>query len=555
MTDMKLPNATNYKSIGIIILASCVWGVFVLGPKPLNIFDTSWLWHDLAQVYLAWAQYNSDPNAHWLMSSRLSYPIEMNFALFDPMPIFLLTIGKLSPLFPDRTQFFGIYFLICLVLQGLLGYLILKKIISDYRIPIHQKEIYCLIGSIFFIIAPFTFYRFQQHIALASHWIILLSILAILCTRSSKLLQWILINCAVVLLATGINPYLTLMVLISQSCIVICDLHRTSFIQTACRFFAIAIVTVVGFKIFGFLSASGVRDFGYGAFSMNMLGPFSSNGWATLLPINVPDPTEGQAWEGFNYQGLGILILLGISAYFGIRRKPNERGSFSFPYKAALIIVLISYLLALSTTITFSSIVFKPYVPSIVIHILSAFRASGRLFWVGGYWLIIIGIITLPLFLNFKGATYLLSALLFIQILDVSGVGFAIRNKISTIQRTAIQSEAITLNPERYDELVVLPPWQCNTEKTAGGGNNYEYLGFFAADHKISTNNFYAARILPEQTAFHCLGNDPSPQINSKKLYIISKEYYLKIKANIINALKCAYNSEHSFYVCSSQNP
>jgi len=554
MTDIKIPSATNFKSIGIIILVSCIWGIFVLGPKPLDIFDTSWLWHDLAQVYLAWAQYNSDPNAHWLMSSRLSYPIEMNFALFDPMPIFLLTIGKLSPLFPDRTQYFGYYFLICLILQGILGYLVLTKIISDPKLAIQQKEIYCVIGSIFFILAPFTFYRFQQHIALASHWIILLGIWASLCTRSSKLLRWLLINCAVVLLATGINPYLTLMVLISQSCIVICDLRRSSFVQSTWRLIAIAITTVAGFKIFGFLSASGVRDFGYGAFSMNMLGPFSSNGWATLLPINVPDPTKGQAWEGFNYQGLGILILLGISLYFGTRRKSAAQLSFSFPYKAALIIIFISYLLALSTTVTFSSIVFKPFVPSILNHMLSAFRASGRLFWVGGYWLAIVGIVSLPLFLNFKRAAYLLSALLMIQIIDVSGAGFVIRNKISTIQRTTIQPAAISLYPERYDELVVLPPWQCDTEKTAGGGNNYEYLGFFAADHKISTNNFYAARILPEQTAFHCTSNATPLKIKSNKLYIFSEEYYSGIKANIIKTLNCTYNSEHNFYICSLNN-
>ena len=285
---------------------------------------------------------------------------------------------------------------------------------------------------------------------------------------------------------------------------------------------------------------------------MNMLGPFSSNGWATLLPINVPDPTEGQAWEGFNYQGLGILILLGISAYFGICRKPNERGSFSFPYKAAIIIVLISYLLALSTTITFSSIVFKPYVPSIVIHILSAFRASGRLFWVGGYWLIIIGIISLPFFLNFKRAAYLLGALLVIQIVDVNGVGLAIRNKISTIQRTAIQSEAITPNPERYDELVVLPPWQCNTKKTAGGGNNYEYLGFFAADYNMSTNNFYAARILPEQTAFHCAAEKSQPIFIKNKLYVISPDFYKNLTTESKEKLKCSFNDEHVFHICSS---
>lgn len=541
----------NYKSIGIIILASCFWGIFVLGPKPLNIFDTSWLWHDLAQVYLAWAQYNSDPNAHWLMSSRMSHPIEMNFALFDPMPIFLLTIGKLSPLLPDKTQYFGVYFLACLILQGILGYLILKKIILFSKSTSSQIEIYCVIGSIFFILAPYTIYRFQQHTALASHWIILLSIWVSLSTRSSQLMPWLFLNCAVVFLATGINPYLTLLVLISQSCIVFFDLRKTSVIQIGYRLAALSVITVAGFKLFGFLSASGVRDFGYGLFSMNMLGPFSSNGWATLLPINLPDPTEGQAWEGFNYQGLGILLLLGISMYLVVRLKPTEKHSFFFPYQAALLIVLISYLLALSTTLTFSSIVFKPYVPSIIDHILSAFRASGRLFWVGGYWLIIIGIVTLSLYLNVKRATYVLSALLAIQIVDVSGVGLAIRHKITTTQRTAIPAESVSLASEKFDALIVLPPWQCNTEKTAGGGNNYEYLGFFAADQKISTNNFYAARVLPEQTAFHCSADKAQPKFERNKIYVISQDFYKNLNIENKDKLKCSFNDEHRFHVCT----
>lgn len=341
------------------------------------------------------------------------------------------------------------------------------------------------------------------------------------------------------------------MVLISQSCVVFFDFRKTSLLQIGYRITTLAIITVTGFKLFGFLSASGVRDFGYGAFSMNMLGPFSSNGWATLLSINVPDPTEGQAWEGFNYQGLGILLSLGIGLYLFIRNKPTKEPSLNFPYHAAFIIVLISYLLALSTTITFSSIVFKPYVPSIIVHILSAFRASGRFFWVGGYWLTIIGVITLALYLNLKKATYILSALLVIQIVDVSGVALAIRDKIFTIQRTMIRSEAITSNPDQFNELVVLPPWQCDTEKTAGGGNNYEYLGFFAADHKMNTNNFYAARILPEQTALHCALDKSHPIFMQNKLYVISPAFYENLTVESKEKLNCSFNEEHAFHLCT----
>jgi hypothetical protein len=196
--------------------------------------------------------------------------------------------------------------------------------------------------------------------------------------------------------------------------------------------------------------------------------------------------------------------------------------------------------------------VFKPYVPSIIDHILSAFRASGRLFWVGGYWLTIIGIVTLSLYLNVKKATYILSALLIIQIIDVIGVGFAIRHKINTTQRTAIPAESISFASDQFDALIVLPPWQCNTEKTAGGGNNYEYLGFFAADQKISTNNFYAARVLPEQTAFHCSADNAQPKFERNKIYVISQDFYKNLNIENKDKLKCSFNDEHKFHVCRS---
>jgi hypothetical protein len=305
----------------------------------------------------------------------------------------------------------------------------------------------------------------------------------------------------------------------------------------------------VGFKIFGFLSASGVRDYGYGIFSMTMLGPFSSNGWGHLLPINIPDPTNWQSWEGFNYQGLGVFILLGLSIVLGIRRKPLH--PYSFPYRSAFVIIFISYALALSTTFTFSSFIIKPYVPSILIHFLSAFRASGRLFWVGGYWLLLIGLVTLALYLNKKRATQILALLFAIQIIDVSGVALAIRNKISTVQRASIDIEKIDLPKKQYEALVVLPPWQCNTEKTAGGGNNYEHLGFFAADKKINTNNFYAARILPEQTKHHCSADKTNPDLSENTLYAISPEFFTTLSTAHKERLRCTFINEYNFHLCS----
>ena len=241
--------------------------------------------------------------------------------------------------------------------------------------------------------------------------------------------------------------------------------------------------------------------------------------------------------------------MLGVSLFIFFHKKLN--GKFTFPYRAALVIVSISYLLSLSTTLTVGSIKFKPFTPYIVDYVLSAFRASGRFFWLGSFWLLLIGLATLAFTINFKKSILLLLALLLIQIVDTSGIALDVRKKISTIQRASIESNAITSAPNKYDEIVVLPPWQCDTEKTAGGGNNYEYLGFFAADHKMSTNNFYAARILPAQTIYHCSKEMNQPSFLINKIYIISADFFEHLKADEKEKLNCSYNKQHTFYVCT----
>ena len=79
----------------VLVLFALGWGFFVLGKRPLNIFDTGWLWGDLAQTYVAWVQYHADPSAKWLISNRMSWPLSMNFSLFDPMPLLLVTIVRI----------------------------------------------------------------------------------------------------------------------------------------------------------------------------------------------------------------------------------------------------------------------------------------------------------------------------------------------------------------------------------------------------------------------------------------------------------------------------
>jgi hypothetical protein len=547
---IKSSHNKDYLYLLAVTTAAIAWGFFVLGSRPFHIYDTGWLWGDLAQVYIAWAQYTRDSSASWLISNHLSYPLPINFALFDPMPVFLLAFGWLSNFVPDHTQWFGPYFLICLVLQGLFGYLAIQALIGQAGDPFARP--FCLVTSLFFIVAPFTFYRFVQHTALASQWVIVFSIYVSLRSRTVSTRSWLLANGGAVLLASGMNPYLTVMVLISQTGMTLFGDSSLLFKARALRLACMALVAITGLYIFGFTSAGGSIDWGYRYFSMNALGPFDSNGVATLFGLEIEDATGGQAWEGFVYQGLGLLLLLLIAGLLFKRRTFSNIASPNLKvlYAGGLFVICISYALALSATLSVNTWVW-PIPLHLVFELpLSVFRASGRFFWVGSFWLILLGASVIYYKLGPRRASMLLSVLVVIQLIDVSGIGIHVRKKIETTNRYEIEQSSIPYDLSKFSRLIVLPPWQCDTRYGPGGGRNYENLGFFATLNKLQTNNFYAGRTPASQSKFHCDPNNHLKDLSHTSLYIFSEQMFQTIASHHQQKLVCQTNQKYEFLMC-----
>jgi len=551
----KIKYRKEYLDFLTLIAAAIGWGVFVLGSRPFDIYDTSWLWGDLAQVFIAWAQYASDPKASWLTSNYLSYPLKINFALFDSMPLLLLTAGSMAAIVPDHTQWFGFYFLLCLVLQGIFGYLAVKALIGQSNDQ--SSRYFCLVTGLFFIIAPFTFYRFVQHTALSSHWVIVCSIYVSLRSRNVSTRSWILANGIAVLLASGINPYLTIMVLISQAGITIFDNTLLSIKTRVFRIFIVMFVASLGLCLFGFLSAGRSIDWGYRYFSMNILGPFDSNGLSTLLGIDIQDATGGQAWEGFVYQGLGLLLLLLVACLVYRRKNFYEQLSPNLDrlYAGGFLVVFVSFMLALSATLSLST-----WVLSIPLHAvfelpLSVFRASGRFFWLGSFWLILLSASVIYYKLGSRPASFLLCIVFVVQLIDVSGIANDVRHKITTTNRYEIERSSIPYDLSEFSHLIVLPPWQCDTRYGPGGGRNYESLGFLATLNKLQTNIFYAGRTPAAQSKFHCDPENHLKNLSQTSLYIFSEQLFQKISLTYQQKLVCQKNQKYEFLMCRTRTP
>jgi hypothetical protein len=264
------------------------------------------------------------------------------------------------------------------------------------------------------------------------------------------------------------------------------------------------------------------------------------------LPFDIPDPTGGQSWEGFNYLGIGTILL----CVFLFRVWQTYFKRRDLPVRAGLVIVGFSYLLALSTTITLGALLVKLPVPGRVIDILSIFRATGRLFWVGGYWLMFLSIVLLIRWVGVKRGCLVLTLLITMQAIDVYGVAAYVRHKISITNRYGLDFEKMPVDFSGIDAVIVLPAWQCGTQKTPGGSRNFEFLGVFAADKKIVTNSSYAARTPPEQLSALCDIEAILRSLSKDTLYILSREVF---EQNNLSELSCTYNTDHSFYACRVQ--
>lgn len=510
------------KTFCMILVAafSAGWAVYVLGDMALDRHNLEWLWGDLSQVHVAWAQFLSDPNAVWLTTDKLSYPLPMSISFFDPMPILLLLVRPFSELLPNGQQFFGWYFVACLVLQGVFGYM---ATLQAQRLiglaPTALRYYLAILGGVLFASVPFTFSRFVGHTALSSQWILVLSIWGSLATLDSVHRRWFAINCLVLFLASGLNPYLALLVLISTSVITLVHGWTAYPFQIAMRIGFLLIVVVVGLKLFGFADAAGVSTGGYGIYSMNMLGPIDSNGRAALFGLDVVDITGGQAFEGYNYLGFGLLALCALLFISFL----NYKAEFSrFPFVAVFLVIAVCYLLALSTKITLSGHSVDIPVPQWIGFLLERFRGSGRLFWMAGFWIIVASMSAALLrWGQYKGAV-LLTFVVIVQIIDVRTIAHDVRSSIDS-------GKALSLNvstEQPVSGIYVFPAFQCDHEGTPGGVRNYEMIGRFAAAHRIPTNNFYAARTTDEQFTFHCNIAQRLANPDNNALYLLSSEVF-----------------------------
>ena len=417
------------KKININIVAALLGGIaFVLiyGIKILNPLYTDWLLTggDPSQHYLGWEFFRrSDWYFPLGLTDQLAYPLKTSVIYTDSIPIFAVFFKLFRNILPRQFQYFGIWGLLCFVLQGYYA----AKILGERS----SSKTVILAGSVFFIVSPIMVFRMYYHTALAAHWLILLAIYFYSIHEKEyrdifkPVMQWGILG----ILIGSIHLYFVPMCGAILLGYILCSIWKERKIRI--RFFYPGISFSVGlfltiYLLGGFSSGADTGTNNLGLFSFNLNAFLNPMSYSTLLKNtslwNWPFYTQGQ-YEGFSYLGMGIILLCACGIVLMIknifrRRKPSVYQVMTVLMSIGLIV------LAASPTITWNDklLLQLPY-SSTIYKYWGVFGSCGRMAWPVVYFLMIFGITSIG---NMKWKRKEISCVILIlacvvQVVDLSG--------------------------------------------------------------------------------------------------------------------------------------
>lgn len=486
------------KRININIVAALLGGIaFVLiyGIKILNPLYTDWLLTggDPSQHYLGWEFFR---RSSWYfplgLTDQLAYPLKTSVIYTDSIPIFAVFFKLFRSILPQQFQYFGIWGLLCFVLQGYYA----AKILGERS----SSKAVILAGSVFFIVSPIMIFRMYYHTALAAHWLILLAI----CFYSKHekeyrdifrpVMQWGILG----ILIGSIHLYFVPMCGAILLGYILCSIWKERKIRI--RFFYPGISFSVGlfltiYLLGGFSSGADTGTNNLGLFSFNLNAFLNPMSYSTLLKNtslwNWPFYTQGQ-YEGFSYLGMGIILLCACGIVLMIRnifrrRKPSVYQVMTVLMSIGLIV------LAASPTITWNDklLLQLPY-SSTIYKYWGIFGSCGRMAWPVVYFLMIFGITSIG---DMKWKRKEISCVVLIlaclvQVVDLSGQLYKRHENYS--EKVVYQSP---LAGSVWDDIISSGEYKHVVWVTHNvDHNDVIQVAIYAMRNDMTMGNFYFAR-------------------------------------------------------------
>ena len=412
-------------------------------PAILDPGNVGWLLQgtDLGENALGMQAYLHDPTAGWATSTQLlNHPDGTTLLFTDSNPLLGLLLKPFAAMLPSNFQIVGPWLLFCCMMQALFAWAILRPHAPGFL------ALWC--GVALCCALPTWFNRFP-HSNLFAHFLILWALWVFIePLRANKSRWWL----PPLVISALIHSYLLIMVAAIWGSAVMAQfltVRGSGAIAVQWRMIlsSLGIVAMLGGIALWQGAGEAVLPTGsYGAFAMpiDALWNPANSGYGHLMPAIAQ--REGRGFEGYQYLGLGILLLLGTAALaWRTQSVPVTQATGLGRLRWLLPAFVVLTLLAISS---FPDIAGTPLprlaLPDAAIDALDLVRASGRLFWPVAYTMVVAAILCVYR-LGAAQSARLLAVLLAIQLVDL-------RTMLAVVRK---QSAAAS-DPVRYRRTVDL---------------------------------------------------------------------------------------------------
>ncbi len=528
---MKLRNISLFagSAMGAIVF------VIIYGGHILNPAYTDWLMgngRDLSQHYFGWNFYrNSSRDFPLGLMNTLGYPYQTSVLYTDSIPLLAVFFKALSPVLPEQFQYFGLWGLLCFMLQGLLGAMICRK----YT----ESTVFNTLGSLLFILSPVILQRMYYHSALAAHWLILIALLFLINQKQlsakfrNALLAWALLGA----LIAAIHQYFLVMcgiICVGYSVYEIIRNRRWYGFATCISFISGALIVdlILGLFLDNVSSAA----WGLGDYSFNLNGLINPQGFSAVFS-NLP--TYNDQHEGFAYLGLGIIVLsIGAVVVREYLLEKDEQYAEQTKIRHHLadilvygLIILLCIGVSVSPVITWgNNILLTLELPEVIVDLWSIFRSTGRLIWPVIYIIILAGVSVIMRRKSKYPVIIFLICCIGLQFYDLSEViaerNERYNNSDQYVSLLADEGWAELEENAKFKHLII-------SNEVVGSDYLYEFADL-ASRNKWTLNDFYFARNVEGITdSWQESIADPQPDM----LFVLTQGAFDRIKMISLNTM------------------
>ena len=480
-----------------------VFGTIFLGPGNVLPWNLGWLAGkgDGSADQLVFQFFRQTPFLQWPITSVPNFVVGANTV--NPSGNTIFTVGaKFVGLFvPGQFQYFGILIVLWFALQALFAERLLSRFISDGT--------YRIIGATFFVIAPAFLYRLStmRHFHVGAHWLILAA-LYLYFDKSARTKSWALL----ITTAIAVNLYISVLVITIFVASIIKIGIRNEFSSLGLRLkFCFKVIIPSAIAAIGSFLVSGFASYeksstGAGFYRLNLLayinpGYSPTDSFSNLMYHIVPVSQRimfSEEWEGFQYLGTSVIILLPLVVIYSWRHRGEIQKSLWLPILCSLGVL---FLIALSNRVTFAHIEIHYWWPDALLRFRQIFRGASRFGFALYYLLTLMSIVAVSRIFSRKYATIILGGLLVFAVVDQAPAILDMHKSIgvSASSRALLIDNNWSLIANDHSKLIIDKNFDLQVEGQVTSdaimfASNWFELAQFAVDHHMSTNFGYVSR-------------------------------------------------------------